>query len=104
MKKKNSEKDLAIQLKEILGVVGFEMINTIVDDILNFLRKRTDNNLIVIEAALDGYVLSLSRILESTIAFQCVCEAFKKFDTSVPPKYYRLFNIPIEQKNTPEKE
>jgi len=82
--------ELSNEMKKAIGILGSEMREIIVNDMVGFLKKRNQKNALFIEAALDGYVLALSRILELEVGWQYVNEVYK--NESVPVKYYSLFN------------
>lgn len=98
MNSKSSEKEISQQLKEMVGIIGFEMIHTITTDVATFLKRRTDQNADKVEAALDGYMLALSRIIEKNVAWKCVEEAFSSQNVDVPTKYYDLFNLSEDER------
>ena len=88
-------KDISAQFKEMLGVLGTEMRDTIVDDLHFILSKRNDKNQELVNSAMDAYVLALSRIIELPIGWRCVNEAYKRCNETVPEKYYEIFNISL---------
>ena len=93
------------QLKEMLGVVAFEMVNVITDDLSGLLEKKQSQKneaaKASMEAAVDGYLLALSRILEPKVSWQCIVESFRRNNLIIPSKYYKLFSV--QEKSKQEK-
>ena len=86
------------QLKEMVGIVAYEITKNVTEDLISILQRLGGNNENAVLASMDGYVLALSRILEKPIAWKCISEAFRQMNISIPEKYYVVFNIEIEQK------
>ena len=90
-----SQKSEAIQkdLKEMVGIVKEEMNRTIREDMVTILSRKTAKNEKNVEAAMDGYVLAISRLMETNLAWMCLLEAYHKCKQEVPHKYFKIFNV-----------
>ena len=68
----------------VLGITSMGMVDVIVSDIKELLgRNQWDS--------LNGYVLCLSRIISTDIAWNCITEGFKGCKEAIPQKYYKAF-------------
>ena len=79
-----SASDQQIGVAALLGIYSVGMMDSITHDICTMIEKEQ-------RYSLDGYVLCLSRILASDIAWECINRAFKKKSEPVPISYYRVF-------------
>ena len=99
MKTKSSEQ--VNQIKEMAGIAIYEINNIIVDDLFELLsqKKQTldEHQIKIIDAAFDGYILALSRILELKKGWTCITNVFNLINEKIPQKYYQVFNMPEEQ-------
>lgn len=85
-------------IKKSLGIIAFEMVDTIRSDIENVLKNETNENKELTRYMMNGYVLALSRILEKDVAWQCICSSYKKMNVEIPEEYYNVFGIVLEKK------
>ena len=89
---KNQASTNSDQLKEMIGVVAYEIVAIVTADLITILKRLGGNNEAAVLASLDGYILALSRIIEKPIAWKCISQAFKQMNVEIPEKYYIVFN------------
>jgi len=72
-------------ISQMLGFLG----STVTEIIQSDIGRMIDKNM---RKEIDGYVLSLSRIMRHDLAWQCILNAFAAKNESVPTKYHNQFN------------
>jgi hypothetical protein len=77
-------------MAQLLGITAMNMVDTITSDISTMIEKEY-------RAALEGYVLCLSRIMNHDTAWQCITDAFLQKGEKLPKKYYKQFGKDPEQ-------
>ena len=77
-----------------IGVLSIHIDDTIIEDICGMIEKGYRHNL-------KGYVLCLSRIMNSEKAWGCIKEAFVRKSEPVPKDYLALFQnkFPPDKQN-----
>lgn len=74
-----------------LGINSIGMVETLIADMLEMIKAGQ-------RYSLDGYILCLSKIISHKVGWECILRAFKNAGETVPTKYHRLFNNPLEIK------
>ena len=95
-KESKESKEFASKIKELVGVVSFEIGTLVTDDLCSILERKGEDNVAVVDAAMDGYILALSRIVETQVAWRCICDSFRNQDKEIPDRYYKVFNMPTK--------
>lgn len=72
-------------IAQMLGFLG----STVTEIIQSDIGKMIDRGM---RKEIDGYILSLSRIMRHDLAWKCILSAFSVKNESVPTKYYTQFN------------
>lgn len=80
----------------LIGMVAEDMGEIIISDIEGMIDKEY-------RAALEGYVLCLSRILDHNVAWKHICNAFKNKNEKVPGKYFAQFGKKEEEPTPPKR-
>lgn len=76
-------------INALLNFIGNEAQKMITEDICDMIEKNMYRQL-------DGYVLSLSRIMKHETAWNCIIKAFANKNEPIPPCYYQQFGKVLE--------